>query len=487
MAIINGNRIATSTYVIDEGSYYTKEQSAEVFSNPNLLINGDFRINQREQSSYSGNGIFTVDNWKLHSLGSLNVNDDGTITYTISTTNWCGIQQTISKPSYLTNKTFTISLKGSATSGVWISIYQNGTSLAGTYTRDSGDVSLQFTVTFGDVLETDEVLIRVTTRNTDMPDGVTNNSFTLEYVKMEIGSIATAFSPKSYEEELADCQVINGGLSTTYSNPNLLINGDFRVNQRGFTTGIIASKYTVDRWKAGSNQNTNEITVNDGSITITNVNPSSSVSAYLIQELEEIETSKLENKMVTISCCDIDGNIYSKSAVASSTVGSSPSLITDWGWFRLYRTNTNYEMTIQVATGKSVTLKWVKLELGSVATAFTPRPYAEELALCQRYYQVITNRQNNIAVARSSIDLRISGTYLQTMRTIPTVNQINTIEINGSTDAIQTSVGFQVVQQGKQGYLFGLKNWDTNLTTNGVYFIKGDTEQNIIELDAEIY
>jgi hypothetical protein len=32
-------------------------------------------------------------------------------------------------------------------------------------------------------------------------------------------------------------------------------------------------------------------------------------------------------------------------------------------------------------------IKQVKLEVGSAATAFTPRPFAEELALCKRYYQ----------------------------------------------------------------------------------------------------
>ena len=50
-------------------------------SNPNLLINPDFKINQRGQSTYSispGSG-YTVDRWKLWN-GTLTVNSDGTIT-----------------------------------------------------------------------------------------------------------------------------------------------------------------------------------------------------------------------------------------------------------------------------------------------------------------------------------------------------------------------------------------------------------------------
>ncbi|WP_277668746.1 hypothetical protein [Caproiciproducens galactitolivorans] len=39
-------------------------------------------------------------------------------------------------------------------------------------------------------------------------------------------------------------------------------------------------------------------------------------------------------------------------------------------------------------------LNWAKLELGGTATAFSPRPYAEELLLCQRFFE----RQDNILI-----------------------------------------------------------------------------------------
>lgn len=48
---------------------------------PNLLINNDFQINQRRNSSYSG-AVYTVDMWKLHTeVGKLVVND-GYVTLT---------------------------------------------------------------------------------------------------------------------------------------------------------------------------------------------------------------------------------------------------------------------------------------------------------------------------------------------------------------------------------------------------------------------
>ena len=38
-------------------------------------------------------------------------------------------------------------------------------------------------------------------------------------------------------------------------------------------------------------------------------------------------------------------------------------------------------------TGMTANVEWIKLEYGDKATPFTPRPYAEELMLCQRYYR----------------------------------------------------------------------------------------------------
>lgn len=45
------------------------------FNNRNLLINGDFQINQRGQSTYTSQSttIYTIDMWKINA-GSLTVN-----------------------------------------------------------------------------------------------------------------------------------------------------------------------------------------------------------------------------------------------------------------------------------------------------------------------------------------------------------------------------------------------------------------------------
>lgn len=40
-------------------------------------------------------------------------------------------------------------------------------------------------------------------------------------------------------------------------------------------------------------------------------------------------------------------------------------------------------------------IEWTKLEPGTMTTPFISRPYAEELALCQRYYEVFANAQKD--------------------------------------------------------------------------------------------
>ena len=78
-------------------------------------------------------------------------------------------------------------------------------------------------------------------------------------------------------------------------------------------------------------------------------------------------------------------------------------------------------------------LAQIKMEEGSVATPFEPRPIAQELALCQRYYFKTYNQsvapgsgnqpagyiRHRMAVSNSSLSPTIS--FPVTMRTNPTI------------------------------------------------------------------
>ena len=195
------------------------------------------------------------------------------------------------------------------------------------------------------------------------------------------------------------------------SNPNLLINPDFKINQRGLTeyTGY---GYTVDRWRVSAN---GHVTVNsDG--TITHTSPADATT-WFIQEFEDAYF--LDGNEITISAKNANGGIVSATGtvpigavvsvihIASVPINSDSTLDL---WKR-----PEGKLLLQVATtaGCSTTLEWVKLELGSVATPFTPPDPATELAKCQRYYQIRST--GDIA----EVDLRPS------MRATPTITQLS--------------------------------------------------------------
>lgn len=136
------------------------------------------------------------------------------------------------------------------------------------------------------------------------------------------------------------------------SNPNLLINSDFKINQR-LKSGTITPNtnaegenihtYFVDRWG-----------IDSGSVTI--------------------------NADGTLTLNGVMSQILENSVGANVTASFS-------GGMAAYNDKTK-TFTI---TGYGVVISWAKLEIGSVATPFvTPDP-VEELRKCQRYYRIITN------------------------------------------------------------------------------------------------
>ena len=69
----------------------------------------------------------------------------------------------------------------------------------------------------------------------------------------------------------------------------------------------------------------------------------------------------------------------------------------------------------------------MQLEVGSTATSFDYRPYGTELALCQRYCQVISIRDNGFVGFNNSTTIGWFGYYPPVvMRTLPTLGTTGT-------------------------------------------------------------
>ena len=185
------------------------------------------------------------------------------------------------------------------------------------------------------------------------------------------------------------------------SNPNLLINGDFSVWQRGDTItspgGIV---YTADRWAANYStivvsKIANTSPGNAQNVLRAQVNLSSGTNVVVAQRIEYY--ANLNSQKVTISFyarC-LKGTLPIRASVfgVASEVSTAT---TTWQKFShtfvLPATVSNGIVYItttatQSDTAQGIELACVKLEVGDKATPFVPRLPGEELALCQRYFQ----------------------------------------------------------------------------------------------------
>lgn len=200
------------------------------------------------------------------------------------------------------------------------------------------------------------------------------------------------------------------------SNPNLLTNPDFKINQRGLTT-YTGSGYTVDRWRSSSS-----LTVNvSDNITISAV----AATGYFEEYLDR--GNDFDNKLLTLSAHLSDGTVLSASGVCPQAPESGrPLFITitlpDGNDVRMYRGSTAEKFSllcqVRVYSGKSIgNLRALKLETGSVATPFIPPDPATELVKCQRYYQIRSTGDIAVVDLRpsmrtiSDIKLRSDGNY----------------------------------------------------------------------------
>ena len=191
------------------------------------------------------------------------------------------------------------------------------------------------------------------------------------------------------------------------SNPNLLINGDFQVWQRGDSITITSSKYTADRWISPY---VSQLTVSKQTSTYGNVlrvvSNKSGDSAWLYQPIENFDY--LVGKTITVSFMIRGINSFSGSMTSRTGTSGAKNINITSEWQKVQYTtvvqnNTGAGLThtrgVLIATlqanlpnvGQGYEIAQVKLELGSVATPFVPRTYAEELSECQRYYQKITS------------------------------------------------------------------------------------------------
>lgn len=193
-------------------------------------------------------------------------------------------------------------------------------------------------------------------------------------------------------------------IAERFSNPNLLLNSNFRVDQRGrgtYTNNTTKPTYTLDRWIS---INTEVVYNIDGTATITSL-ATTDTSSWFKQILEHAI-----NDTCTLSCniTAVTGNAYLYNQTKGKKIVKGLNAVT-----------LSYlkEASIELKQGASITIEWIKLEKGSKATAYVAPNYTEELQKCMMYYNVVNTPLNGYFTTQ----MYIGCEALANMRTIPTI------------------------------------------------------------------
>lgn len=230
-------------------------------------------------------------------------------------------------------------------------------------------------------------------------------------------------------------------------NKNAIINGDFTINQRGFSSTTTGGTYGFDRWVMYKDTgtvtySTQAFTVGtyptDGYVAtnyariVTSGQSGANALAVLNQSIEDVRT--FNNQVVTVSFWARAGSGTPKVAVELEQIfgtGGSPSsnvstavgqvtLSTSWARYSLTvavpsisgktlgtdsnssrlqlvlftSAGTNYNARTNSMGIQSATIDFwgVQIERGPVATDFEQRPIGQEILLCKRYYERVNRR-----------------------------------------------------------------------------------------------
>nr|DAG69103.1 MAG TPA: tail fiber protein [Caudoviricetes sp.] len=194
-------------------------------ANENLLINSDFRnpINQRRQSSYSTSSerVFTVDRFYISGSASLNVND-GYLAVTLNNAS-SELGQSVEIPLTLINH-LTLSMKLLNFANPYVASIENVNTMAASESKTASIGANGIFRVYRNVNAQGDYFtaqLRATSATT----------FNIEWLKLEIGLIATPLIPKLIAEELLLCQrygydVLNGSSTYGYVGDGIRIPGN---------------------------------------------------------------------------------------------------------------------------------------------------------------------------------------------------------------------------------------------------------------------
>jgi hypothetical protein len=296
---------------------------------------------------------------------------------------------------------------------------------------------------------------------------------------------------------------LQAAAASPYVLKNRLINGDFRISQRGATiSGINADfTYTADRWliTRGGSVNYTQGTTNPptgfqyyGSY----INQTASNPFVTIQQvIESTNTYDLLGQTVTLSAwIKAAANTAASTSVIvtygyattadtryTTLVSGTTFAISSSAWTKCSITFTvpSNALTIvpviynsaTLAVGDGYLITGVQLEQNTSATPFERRLYGQELANCQRYCRTISNDGGTDKAMFSGVAY-LNNTIIASY-TFPTMRVAPTATITNAT-SLDVVVGNNVVAGGTLAIAeFTLNSLQPAITNSGTPYTVG--------------
>ncbi len=249
---------------------------------------------------------------------------------------------------------------------------------------------------------------------------------------------------------------------------NLLINGNFQFNRRGYASGTnvgAANTYTLDRWR---------VVTSGENVTFTASGNGNQITAPA-GGIEQV-----------IEGTNIGGGTYVLNWTGTATATVDGTARAKGESFTL-PANTN--ATVRLIGG---TASQVQIEPGTVPTPFEHRPIGAELALCQRYYEksydigttpgaetiagCVTGVPVGATINANGMPYGLGARFKTEKRTVPTITVFSNSGTVGSvstgaaltTDTEPNSAG--VAGAATSGFLLVTRTGSASITNNIVGF-----------------
>lgn len=269
---------------------------------------------------------------------------------------------------------------------------------------------------------------------------------------------------------IPDDAVTPAKVSQDLGRRNLIINGAMAVQQRG--TSSVTSGYFVDRFRLSGCSASAVITSNTPTDFPTAITVSAtSGNPIVTQRIESKNVQHLSGKVVTASffaknvsnattlyvSLQYAGSADSFGSTTTITEHNLGSLTSDWvkytaSWTVPSGGLNGLALNILCAGSSTFTMgvTGVQLEVGSSATDFEYRPIAEELALCQRYYERIDppDRQQGKIHNSGNTQMHFILPYKVQKRTTPSV--------------IGSKCNVSQIYDGTSSYTGGISSYDSD-------------------------